>query len=287
MKSGHVLRSLGVAELPRFRGLHFVDDPLATGRTHVVSSADTRYGDMCRDLALEFARKNGWEITPEVVREAELFGQRKEAAFLAEVRARGVPQGIQEILAARRKKDIERIAREIVVAKFDLRDLVYNCHRLGLSHHDQHREWTSPPLELSDEEREVLFAMGDAPTTPQEENVATKVRQFFVEREHRSVHMFAGGDDVWHCVFLSFRDIADHSGNHWREGAHVHFVNHIFDPRHLTKKKVWRDLQERDYSVPTLHIRYKGGAGADQTAGTHPLLYVDGRTGRSKQISQR
>jgi hypothetical protein len=278
-----------VAEIPRWPGLNFVGDPLAGDRTLFTASADTRPREMYRDLMLLFFQKNGCEVTPELVREAERRGQEHEDKVLAEFRARGVPTGFRDLFGAKRKKDVERVAKDLVVEKGDLPDLKYNCHRLGLSHHSKHLEWTPEALYLTDEERDALFAMaGESPTSPDEVRVVRKVRESFVEREHRSIHMFANASDEWHCVFLSFEDTADHSGNHWRAGAHVHFVNHTFDPRRLTKKKVWRALQERKYTgMPALHIRFHDENDPGAARLTHPLMYVDGHTGRSKQIAPR
>jgi len=161
-------------------------------------------------------------------------------------------------------------------------DLVYNCHRLHVSHHAKHLEFAPEERLLSDEERQTLLDSDDEYGSPAERKVASKVRQLIVEREHRSVHMFANSTDEWHCFFMSFKDLASEAGNHWTYGgAHVHFVNHLFDPRTLSKKKVWRSLQDPAYRVPSVHIRYRD----PRDAGRPPsLLYIDEQSGRAKKV---
>jgi hypothetical protein len=90
--------------------------------------------------------------------------------------------------------------------------------------------------------------------------------------------MFANSD-VWHCFFFSFEDIADNE-NHWRGGAHIHFVNHAFDPR-LKRKAVWKALDERRHGLPKVHVRFEDPR---QRPHDGTLLYLDGRTGQHRKI---
>jgi len=273
-----------VVEIPRFPGVGWVGDPLAGDNSFMVTSADTRPFHIYRDMALLTLQKNGHQITPEVLRVVEQFALEKEREFYAPIRARGVPQVFKDLFAASRKKDLERVASTAIVAKQDLADLVLNCGQVGLSHHSKHVTFVPEERELSDADREVLFAAGDRAGSPNEEKAFAKVRQLIVERKHRAIHLFANSGDVWHCLFLTFEDIADDAGNHWREGGqHLHLVNHVFDPKRLTKKKVWKGLQERQHSVPSLHVRFR----EERTTEPESLVYIDGRSGRVKKVPVR
>jgi hypothetical protein len=233
-------------------------------------------------MFLVFARKNGYALTPELLAMAEREGIKREEEYVAEIRARGIPQGIRDLYGAKRKKDVARIAEGLVITPREFHDLIYNCHRLHLSHHAKHLEFVPEGRVLSDEEKRTLLDSSDDYSLPAELKVASKVRQLLVEREHRSIHIFANSADEWHCFFFSFKDIAVEAGNHWTHGgAHVHFVNYVFDPRMLSKKKVWRALQEPTHRVPTVHIRYRDPR---DTGRPSSLLYIDEESGRAKTV---
>jgi hypothetical protein len=94
--------------------------------------------------------------------------------------------------------------------------------------------------------------------------VQAKLKQLFMERMHRSVHVFADSGKRWHCFILSFADIAGAhlSGeHHWQGGSHIHYISHLFG--RLSKENVWQSLDERDYSLPTVHIRFSAQLSAD------------------------
>lgn len=269
-----------MAEIPARSGVQWIGDPLADG-SFIATFANTRPREVVREMFIVFAQKNGYALTPELLLTAQLEGIRREEEYFAEVRARGISQGLRDLVGAKRKKDAARIADGLVVDAREFHDLVLNCHRLGLSHHSKHLEFAPEERLLSDEERETLLDSGDDNGLPAGRKVAAKVRQLIVEREHRSVHLFANSTDEWHCFFMSFKDISTEAGNHWREGAHLHFVNHVFDPRMLSKKKVWRALQERVHRIPTVHVRYRD----PREPGRPPsLLYVDEESGRAKRV---
>jgi hypothetical protein len=94
------------------------------------------------------------------------------------------------------------------------------------------------------------------------------------------VHIFAHSEE-WHCFFFSFDDIADDE-NPWEGGSHVHFVNHVFDPR-VKRKAVWRQLAERRHGVPKVHVRFH-----DPRQSHHgTLVYLDGRSPQYRKVSPK
>jgi hypothetical protein len=265
-------------EIPRRGGVEWFGDPLASG-SFITSFGETRPAEIILEIALAFAAKNGYERTPEVVRLLKDDALKREAEYFAQVRARGVSKGIREMLDAKRKKDVERIADEIVISAEEFYDLCMNCRMLGLSRHSKFQHFEPEQRLLTGDERARLVAPDGDPAGRDEEKVVAKVRQLFVEREHRSIQMFANSD-VWHCFFFSLEDIAD-DANHWRGGSHLHFVNHVFDPR-LKRKAVWKALDERRHGLPKVHVRFRDPR-QSQHDGT--LVYLDGGTGQYRKIA--
>jgi hypothetical protein len=267
-----------MAKVPRRGGVEWLEGP--TDRELIVSFSETRPAEILFALSVRFAQKNGFVVDQATRVELWKSALEREEGFLAPIRARGVPKGLRDLFNAGRKKDVERLASELTLQSQDLMDLHYNCGQLRLSHHSKHMEFVPEQRRLTEDERAAVFAATDTPTSL-DAKVAAKVRQGFVEREHRSIHMFANGADEWHCFFLSFHD-TQQSDNHWKQGGgHLHFVNHTFDSRRLTKKKVWRQLDKRKHSLPTVHVRFRE---PDDLSTPASLILADGHTGRWVEI---
>jgi hypothetical protein len=185
------------------------------------------------------------------------------------------------LLTAHQKKELAPIARDLVVGHDTFADLKFTCKLLGLSHRVTHYEWVTEGKELSDDDRERLFS-------DESQAVAGKVRQMFEAREHRSVHMFTSADARrWHCFFLTYRDVGGDptSGkHHWDAGAHVHFVNYLFNPQKITRAGVLNCLGERDHKLPNLHLRYDTQREREDTG---ERIYVDSGTGRATKVRLR
>ena len=173
-------------------------------------------------------------------------------------RARGVSKDLRELLGAGRKKLALRIAKKMVITKRDLYDLTVNCGTLGLSHYAKHLEFVPEERRLTTADNNAIFNL-DGSRTPETLGKATsRLAQVFEEREHRSVHLFADSRGRWHCLFLTFRDIAGEPStgkHHWEHGSHLHYISHLFDPK-LTKQDMWTALGERRHTLPAVHIRF-------------------------------
>lgn len=271
-------------QLPIRDGVQILRNPTNEKSSFIVSFAGTRPSDIYRALALEFAQRNRYPITPALLREIERIAQERDRDFYAEVRARGIAKPLRDLLSAKRKKHVERIASEIVINVADFIDLIHNCQMLGLSHHPKFLSFEPEQRALTDDEREALFSPSDD-ESQLAAKARSKVQQFFVEREHRAIHMFANASDEWHCFFSSFDDTLLGDDNHWTGGAHLHFVNHVFDPRNLTKKKVWKALDEKRQKLPKVHIRFRDPR--DTSDRPEGLLYADPRTARIAEVPPR
>lgn len=270
-------------EVPRRGGVEWIGDPLEN-ESFIVSFAETRPSEIFIALALAHAKKNGIELTTELMQLLRAKALRREAEYYSAIRARGVSTSIRQLLAAKRKRDVERIAQEITIESSEFHDFLINCRMMGLSRHSTFHHFEPEQRVLTEEERASFLAARNAPVAPAsvaEEKVSAKVQQLFVERLHRSVHLFTSANE-WHCFFFSFEDISDEE-NHWSGGSHVHFVSHVFDSR-LKKKAAWKALAERRHSIPTVHLRYRDPRQREHD-GT--LVYVDGRTNQFRKIAPK
>jgi len=103
-----------MAEIPPRSGVQWIGDPLSDG-AFVTTFASTRPRELVREMFLLFARKNGYDITPDLLRAAEVEAIKREEEYFVEIRARGIPQGIRDLFGAKRKKEVVRIAEELVI----------------------------------------------------------------------------------------------------------------------------------------------------------------------------
>ncbi len=260
--------------------MEWFGDPLGDDGAHFVSFSDTRPSEIIRELALVAALKNGAEDSRDLRLEIELFAREREKPVLAEARARGVSECLRALLVGKRKRDIEKIAREIVIKDGEFHDFLRNCSLLGLSKHSDHYEWIPDGRGLTPEDRADLFESGGA-----DPGAVGKVRQLFQEREHRSVHMFTSPNGQrWHCFYLTFKDVGGDPTtreHHWSEGPHVHFVNYLFNPQKVTRRWVLSALSERAHSVKSVHLRYEVRR---EKPDTGQRLYADPEVGRITKV---
>lgn len=248
---------MATVRIPPRGGVSWVGDPLENG-SFIVSHAGTRPSEVVAELMFQTARKNGVAITPDLVDEIRARALDHERSFVGGIRARGIAGTLRKLLQAKRKRDAVRIAKLLMLTPQDMVDLIYNCGDLGLSHHPKHLEFVPDQRELSDADRAALTgaAAGDEPARAK---AVAKVHQYFEEREHRSVHMFADSGERWHCFFQTFRDAGgdpSSGDHHWKCGAHLHYVSHVFDSK-LTKERVWVALDHRKHSLPSEHVRFR------------------------------
>jgi hypothetical protein len=238
-------------------GVSWVGDPLESG-SFIVSHSGTRPSEVVAELMFQIARKNGIAITPDLIDEIHARALEHERRFVGEIQARGIAGTLRKLLQTKRKKDAVRVASVLVLTPQDLMALICNCGSLGLSHHAKHLEFVPDQRELTDHDRSALTGAAAADGEARAK-AAAKLHQLFEEREHRSVHLFADSRERWHCFFLTFRDVGGEpssGSHHWRGGAHLHYVSHLFDSK-LTKERVWTALEHRKHSLPSEHIRFR------------------------------
>jgi len=265
--------------IPKVGGVEWFGDPLGDEGAVFMVHHGTTPVEMYRELMLVAALKNGAEHTPELQLEIEMRARERAKQDAADTLARGISPGLRALVAAKRKKDVEKVARDLVIEHGEFSDLMRNARLLGLSWYSEHFHWMPEGRRLTDEEREELLDESNAPGS----KLVGKFRQGFEEREHRSVHMLTNAAGTkWHCFYLTFRDVAGSPStgeHHWRDGAHVHFVNYLFGQ--LTRRAVLEQLAEREHSINGIHLRYDVRRTEPDTG---ERLYADSTTGRFAKV---
>jgi hypothetical protein len=159
----------------------------------------------------------------------------------------GIPDNLKNLLAMSRKADIEKLCKRLTISQWDLFLLIHNCSQLKIRHRSKFPEFVPPHLEITDNDRSRLKeGVGAA--------FAKKLTSLMRERRNICVHLFERGLE-WHCFYFSYRDI-ETDGNHWSQGAHLHYLSYLWP--NITKDKIWKAFDTRVTKLPgDLHIRFE------------------------------
>lgn len=84
----------------------------------------------------------------------------------------------------------------------------------------------------------------------------SKVFQLFREQRSIAAHLFyTPCHKFWHLFYFDNRD-TDEAENHWKHGAHVHYVSDLWPE--LTMKSAWSQVLRGELRFASkLHIRYR------------------------------
>jgi len=167
-------------------------------------------------------------------------------------------ESLMKMFSFEKRKDLERYCRDLTIRSDDFFALVLACElsREPFAHEISHRDKVPTHLVPSVSEIEALkntpagtLLSGDAA------KAARKMSQTFEERRYLVGHMFFTPDySKWHFFCFDQLDL-ESTGNHWKEGSHVHFVNWLW-PRQ-DAKSVWSNFVMED-ARPTsaIHLRF-------------------------------
>ena len=158
-----------------------------------------------------------------------------------------------------KKKELEKYARTFVMREGDFVDLVLACHQGQLPFkHGVHYRRTAPK-DLPDPPGNVAAGAGGAPVLD-----VKRLKVLWNRLQHESTwgaaHLFYTENFYeWHLFIFDHHDQAQHRGNHWVFGAHMHFVNWLW-PR-LDPEKVWNDfVLSGKKPGSSLHLRDESSA---------------------------
>jgi hypothetical protein len=209
-----------------------------------------------RMVMTEHIRRLGLE---HVVRqeEVEQFVAEKFREMKAHWTAEGVPEGLARLLAATRKKEVEKVAKGLMVTGRQMAMLVLNHAQLGYTHRQKFPRHTPPHLAFTDTERDAVARSRPGPLEGPAKTFVNKLFSTFEERRHIYVHMFEKAPE-WHCFWFADQDAtasATRGTNHWDGGPHLHYVSHLWPGR--DREEVWRVFDQRQTNIPgSLHIRF-------------------------------
>src|SRR5579864_6027144 len=167
-------------------------------------------------------------------------------------------ESLLKIFSFEKIKDLERYCRDLTIRSDDFFALVLACEHSGepFAHEMSHRDKVPTHLVPSDSEIEALkstpagtWLSGDAA------KAARKMSQSFEERRYLVGHMFFTSDySKWHFFCFDQRDL-ENTGNHWKKGSHVHFVNWLWPGQNA--KSVWSNFVAEDNRPSrAIHLRF-------------------------------
>jgi hypothetical protein len=162
-------------------------------------------------------------------------------------------------LGFRKKRELRKFARQIVIIRRDFATLVWNAATIGYSHDIKSREFRPDDPNLN--RPWVFHRSRDGKLTPEARRTIRGISQIFHQRRLLTAHIFFN-PQRWHIFYFDQRDMAASGQNHWEHGSHIHFVNDLwpnYDPQ-----DVWNLFELAETNVGgNLHIRYEAPAPED------------------------
>jgi len=164
-----------------------------------------------------------------------------------------IPEYLRKILEINKKSELKKYCKTITVTQKDFGILVYNSAKLGYIHQIKYNNFVPDHLQTTDDEVDSLSSTkaGEKIVGPAKSFV-NKIIATFEQRRYLVAHIFYN-QDKGHCFYFDQRDIQN---NHWKNGCHLHFVNHLwpnYDPN-----DVWKTFDESNASLGgKLHIKFK------------------------------
>jgi hypothetical protein len=167
---------------------------------------------------------------------------------------RPIPEYLQ-LLSFSKKSELEKFCRSLEIDGRDFTVLISNAYKIGYAHEIKYNDFQPEHLQPTEEEVQGLGKTENGIISIDGQRFIRKISQLFKQRRYLVAHIFANAQR-WHLFYFDQRDIQNVDSNHWKHGAHLHFVNDLwpnYDPN-----DVWALFNLADASVGgKLHIRYK------------------------------
>jgi len=169
-----------------------------------------------------------------------------------------------DIFNCRRKRELARICASQTLHGSDLFGLVLSASTHGIPfHYAKHAiEFVPHQLRITQHDRRTMGSAKVGKMTPEVAKAFRKVEQTFAQRRQLVGHMFYTPDlGAWHFFYFDQRDTAPRR-NHWKGGAHIHLINHLWPNR--TAAGVWREFTLGNPRMKNAeHIRFVWGEDQD------------------------
>lgn len=167
-------------------------------------------------------------------------------------------QSLIDLLNLRKKQDVERYCRTLVIRSEDFSDLIL-AGMAGLlepyRHQRHHLDFVPADLTITEEDKGAIAGNGVGPLNERAKKFIRKIDQTFKTRRLLSVHLFyTPCHTQWHLFYLDQRDYSL-SENHWEHGPHIHYSHDSFTREALSA--VWEAVRSDKPKLPrSLHVRY-------------------------------
>ena len=156
-----------------------------------------------------------------------------------------------------KKRELERYCREIVIDSTAFADFILACElgQFPFLHMIHYRDHMPEHLHLNDKDSAALAANPVGPLQPDAQKTVRKISQMFKDRRYLVGHIFYLPDlSKWHFFQFDQRDLEDKE-NHWKEGAHIHFLNWLWP--NYEPKTLWANFTSGKAKMnDSLHVRY-------------------------------
>ncbi len=173
--------------------------------------------------------------------------RRGQQTFQANVSASGIPEMLANLLAATKKSESEKVAKNLTIQENDLFRLINNCTQLGFTCLSRFPEFVPEHLNITEDDRKNI-------TTGTLRKVSSKLSSLFVFRKNVHVHLFERASE-WHYFYFSYNDIESDAENHWKHGPHIHYISHLWP--NIDADRVWSAFNKRRTRISgSLHIRF-------------------------------
>jgi hypothetical protein len=160
---------------------------------------------------------------------------------------RRFPRQLEVLFSQRTLKGVKDFVRSNTLSIYELADAVDLSWQIGFEHGS--KRVTHTPKYLQDGLRKASDHIENG-------NVGKGVGMVTAvfEQEFSVVTHFFRKESEWHIIYFSDRDLIPGDQNRWKEGSHVHFVNHLW--RNFSLIDIWEALSARKYGSIGEHYRF-------------------------------
>ena len=162
-----------------------------------------------------------------------------------------------EILYFKKKRDLVRHCRNAIIYQVDFAAFILACETGTFSWNHQifYRDYVPPHLPPTQENLNSLASNGVGPLRGEAAKVMNRIAQIFEERRLLVGHMFYDKDiSNWHFFYFDQRDLSN-KGNHWKEGSHIHLINHLWP--NYDAESLWNKFCSGNIQLSgSLHIKF-------------------------------
>lgn len=157
----------------------------------------------------------------------------------------GLSKNIKTLIGSKTKKEAEHLGKLMTIKENDLFLATHNSAQVGFLCKSKFQEFIPEHLSVTHEDFEGTGA--------RERKGFKKAFSLFNERKLVQVHLFEK-EDLWHCFYFAYNDIEDTNDNHWKMGAHIHYVSHLWS--NLKPIDIWNAFDDRKQKIPGIHIKF-------------------------------